>query len=84
MAPARTSLASAWVGTPKPGTSIPIILTPLISFGSNLNGTPDAVGTHKFVTIIASYYQGSAVLCTESLISSNNFPDTSVSELKGT
>ena len=63
---------------------MPIIRTPLISLGSNLKGTPDAVGTHKFVTIIASYFDGSAVLCTESLISSNNFPETRVSELNGT
>jgi hypothetical protein len=31
IAPASTSLASAWVGTPKPGTSMPMMRTPLIS-----------------------------------------------------
>ena len=44
MAPASTSLASAWVGTPKPGTSMPMMRTPSISFGSSRSGTPEAVG----------------------------------------
>ena len=42
------------VGTPKPGTSIPTIRTPSIAFGSSLSGTPDAVGTQRLVTTIAS------------------------------
>jgi hypothetical protein len=54
IAPASTSLASAWVGTPKPGTSMPMMRTPLISFGSSCSGTPEAVGTHRLVTTIAS------------------------------
>ena len=40
IAPASTSLASAWVGTPNPGTSMPMMRTPLISFGSSCSGTP--------------------------------------------
>ena len=51
MAPASTSLASAWVGMPKPGTSMPMIRTPLISLGRSCSGTPEAVGTHRLVTI---------------------------------
>ena len=54
MAPASTSFASACVGTPKPGTSMPITRTPLISSGSNCSGTPLAVGTHRLVTMIVS------------------------------
>ena len=53
-APARTSLASACVGTPKPGTSIPTIRTPLISFGRRSSGTPDAVGMQRFVMTMVS------------------------------
>jgi hypothetical protein len=33
---------------------MPTMRTPLISFGSNRSGTPDAVGTHRLVTTIAS------------------------------
>ena len=54
MAPASTSLASAWVGTPKPGTSMPMMRTPSISCGSSRSGTPEAVGTQRFVTTIVS------------------------------
>ena len=54
MAPARTSFASACVGTPNPGTSMPMIRTPLISFGNSRSGTPEAVGTQRFVTTTAS------------------------------
>ena len=54
IAPASTSLASACVGTPKPGTSMPMIRTPLISFGRSCNGTPEAVGTQRFVITTAS------------------------------
>ncbi len=54
MAPASTSFASAWVGTPKPGTSMPMMRTPSICFGSNSSGTPDAVGTHRLITTTAS------------------------------
>ena len=54
MAPASTSLASAWVGTPKPGTSMPMMRTPLISFGSSRSGTPDAVGTQRLMMTMAS------------------------------
>jgi hypothetical protein len=54
IAPASTSFASACVGTPKPGTSIPMIRTPLISLGRICSGTPDAVGTHRLVITIAS------------------------------
>ena len=84
IAPARTSFASAWVGTPKPGTSMPTIRTPLIESGSNRSGTPLAVGTHRLVTMIVSYFSGSAISSTASLISSNSLPVTSVSELNGT
>ena len=84
MAPASTSLASAWVGTPKPGTSMPMMRTPLMLSGSNCSGTPDAVGTHKLVTTIVSYFSGSACSCTASRISSNSLPVTRVSELNGT
>ena len=84
IAPASTSLASAWVGTPKPGTSMPIIRTPSISLGSKRKGTPEAVGTHRLMITIASYLAGSASLKTDSLMSSNSLPVTSVSELKGT
>jgi len=38
MAPANTSLASAWVGTPKPGTSIPDDSHPVDVFGQDLQG----------------------------------------------
>ena len=54
MAPASTSLASAWVGTPKPGTSMPMMRTPLISLGRSCSGTPEAVGTQRLVTMIVS------------------------------
>jgi hypothetical protein len=54
IAPARTSLASACVGTPKPGTSMPMMRTPLISLGRIWSGTPEAVGTHRLVMTIAS------------------------------
>ena len=54
MAPASTSFASAWVGMPKPGTSMPTIRTPLISLGNSRSGTPLAVGTQRFVTTTAS------------------------------
>ena len=54
IAPASTSLASAWVGTPKPGTSMPMMRTPLISFGSSCSGTPEAVGTQRLMITIAS------------------------------
>ena len=40
IAAASTSLASACVGTPKPGTSMPMMRTPLICLGSNCSGTP--------------------------------------------
>ena len=33
-------MASAWVGTPKPGTSMPTMRTPLICLGSICSGTP--------------------------------------------
>jgi hypothetical protein len=39
---------------PKPGTSMPMILTPSISFGSSRSGTPEAVGTQRLVTTMAS------------------------------
>ena len=77
-------MASAWVGIPKPGTSMPTMRTPSIDFGSSRSGTPDAVGTQRFVTTIASYCAGSASLCTASRMSSNSLPVTSVSELNGT
>ncbi len=54
MAPASTSLASACVGMPKPGTSMPMMRTPLIAFGSSRSGTPEALGTQRLVTTIAS------------------------------
>ena len=54
IAPARTSLASAWVGTPNPGTSMPMMRTPSISFGRRRSGTPEAVGTQRLMTTIAS------------------------------
>ena len=54
MAPASTSLASAWVGTPKPGTSMPMTRTPSITRGSRSSGTPEAVGTHRLMTTTAS------------------------------
>ena len=84
MAPARMSFASAWVGTPKPGTSMPMMRTPLISLGSSRSGTPEAVGTQRLVTTMASYFSGSASLWTASRMSSNSLPVTSVSELNGT
>ena len=61
-----------------------MIRTPLIDFGSNSSGTPEAVGTQRLVTMTASYSSGFAVSCTASRISSNSLPVTSVSELKGT
>jgi hypothetical protein len=54
IAPDSTSFASAWVGTPKPGTSMPMMRTPLIAFGSSCSGTPEAVGTHRLVITTAS------------------------------
>jgi hypothetical protein len=54
IAPARTSFASACVGTPKPGTSMPMMRTPSICFGNRSSGTPDAVGTHRLITTTAS------------------------------
>ena len=54
IAPASTSLASACVGTPKPGTSMPMMRTPLMSFGRICSGTPLAVGTHRLMMTIAS------------------------------
>ena len=54
MAPESTSFASACVGTPKPGTSMPMIRTPLIAFGSSSSGTPEAVGTQRLVMMTAS------------------------------
>ena len=84
MAPASTSFASAWVGTPKPGTSMPMMRTPSISFGSSCSGTPLAVGTHRLMMTMASYWAGSASLYTASRMSSNSLPVTSVSLLKGT
>ena len=45
IAPASTSLASACVGTPKPGTSMPMMRTPLISLGRSRSGTPEG-GRH--------------------------------------
>ena len=61
IAPASTSLASAWVGTPKPGTSMPMMRTPLISRGSSCSGTPLAVGTHRLMITSASSFSGSAL-----------------------
>ena len=52
--------------------------------GKSRKGTPEAVGTHRFVTIIASSFSGSAMSCTASRISSNSLPVTRVSELNGT
>ncbi len=77
-------MASAWVGTPKPGTSMPMIRTPLICLGRSCSGTPEAVGTQRFVTTIASYSAGSASAITASRMSSKSLPVTSVSELNGT
>ena len=54
IAPASTSFASAWVGTPNPGTSIPITRTPSICRGSRSRGTPEAVGTQRLITTTAS------------------------------
>ena len=62
MAPASTSLASACVGTPKPGTSMPMMRTPLIALGSSCSGTPLAVGTHRLMMTMLSYSAGSACL----------------------
>ena len=84
MAAANTSFASAWVGTPKPGTSMPMIRTPLIDFGKRSNGTPEAVGTQRLITTTASYLAGSARVWTDSLISSKSLPVTRDSESKGT
>ena len=84
MAPANTSLASAWVGTPKPGTSIPTMRTPSISLGRSRRGTPEAVGTQRLVTTTASSLAGSAISWTASRMSSKSLPVTRVSELKGT
>ena len=63
---------------------MPIILTPFISLGRRRSGTPLAVGTQRLVTTMASYFFGSAMSWTASLISSNSFPVTKDSELKGT
>ena len=84
MAPVSTSLASACVGTPKPGTSMPMMRTPSMDFGSRRSGTPLAVGTHRLMTTMASSAAGSAWACTASRMSSNSLPVTSVSLLKGT
>ena len=84
IAPASTSLASACVGTPNPGTSMPMMRTPLISFGSSCSGTPLAVGTHRLMMTTESYCAGSACLKTASRMSSNSLPVTSDSLLKGT
>ena len=54
MAPASTSLASACVGMPKPGTSMPMMRTPLISLGSSCSGTPEAVGIPVLAAIPAN------------------------------
>ncbi len=70
MALASTSLASAWVGTPKPGTSMPITRTPSICFGRRSSGTPEAVGTHRLMTTTASQSSGLAVSRTASRMSS--------------
>ncbi len=77
-------MASACVGTPKPGTSIPMIRTPSISRGRSRSGTPEAVGTQRLMTTTASWSAGSAVSRTASRMSSNSLPVTSVSELNGT
>ena len=84
IAPASTSFASACVGTPKPGTSMPMIRTPSISFGSSRSGTPEAVGTQRLMTTTLSYFSGSANCRTASRMSSKSLPVTSVSELNGT
>jgi 3,8-divinyl chlorophyllide a/chlorophyllide a reductase subunit Y len=63
---------------------VPTMRTPLIESGSSLSGTPLAVGTHRLVTTIVSYFSGSAINSTASLMSSNSLPVTSVSELNGT
>ena len=84
MAPVSTSLASAWVGTPKPGTSMPMMRTPLMALGKICRGTPLAVGTHRLMMTMASSFSGSACACTASLMSSNSLPVTSDSLLKGT
>jgi hypothetical protein len=84
MAPASTSLASACVGTPKPGTSMPMMRTPLICLGSSCSGTPLAVGTHRLMMTMLSYWAGSALACTASRMSSNSLPVTRLSLLKGT
>jgi hypothetical protein len=77
-------LASAWVGTPKPGTSMPMMRTPSMALGSSRSGTPLAVGTQRLMTTMASSAFGSACACTASRMSSNSLPVTSVSLLKGT
>ena len=69
---------------PNPGTSMPTIRTPSISSGKSRSGTPDAVGTQRFVTTIASYFPGSAIAWTASRMSSKSLPVTSVSLLNGT
>ena len=84
MAPASTSLASACVGTPKPGTSMPMMRTPLMSLGSSCSGTPLAVGTHRLMMTTASYSAGSACWKTASRMSSNSLPVTKLSLLNGT
>ena len=84
IAPASTSFASACVGTPKPGTSMPMMRTPLMALGNSCSGTPLAVGTHRLMMTMASYLSGSACSCTDSRMSSNSLPVTSDSLLKGT
>jgi hypothetical protein len=37
---------------------MPTMRTPLISLGSSRSGTPEAVGTQRLVTMIASYFSG--------------------------
>ena len=63
---------------------MPITRTPLIDFGSSCSGTPEAVGTHRLMTTIASSFEGSACAWTASRMSSNSLPVTSVSLLNGT
>ena len=48
------SVEAAGAGTPKPGTSMPMRRTPLISLGRSRSGTPEAEGTQRLVTTIVS------------------------------